>query len=78
MMEAAATSRQSAGLNNRDSLILLIESVIILILSIVSCTWVCLTIIHRNWLSRGAESRRDRDIRRFLDFSVGVSYMHIS
>jgi hypothetical protein len=64
--------RGHATLTMQDHLILYYESLIILCLSIVSSAWVLLSIVVRksSRVTEVGELRRDRDIRKFLDFTV--------
>lgn len=64
-------------LSARGSFILLVESLVVLGVSIIGCAWVCIVILHRKWLQSFAETRRDRDIRRFLDFAVRVHFIEV-
>ena len=73
-----ATAGLGGGqLSGTAAQILFVESLVLLALSVVSCLWVILAILYRKYDRKGHRQyaerrRRHREIRKFLDFTVGA------
>lgn len=74
--DASSPSARGSALTPRDSEVLFVESLVILALSILGTVGVIAGVLHRKYDRRGhahyaERRRRHREIRKFLDFTVG-------